>query len=46
MEEGTVEAKALNIYMLPGLAVSAMGGPDGLGLNVKQADISCLNGFD
>lgn len=36
VEEVTVEAKALNLHMLPGLAVSTMVAPDGLGLDVKQ----------
>lgn len=43
------EGHALNIHMFcarrPGLLLSTMRALDGLGLDVKQAVISCFNGF-
>jgi len=49
VEVSTREGKALNIHMFcskkPGLLLSTMRALDELGLDVKQAIISCLNGF-
>jgi UTP:GlnB (protein PII) uridylyltransferase len=49
VEVNTREGKALSIQMFsskkPGLLLSTIRALDGLGLDVKQAVISCLNGF-
>lgn len=49
VEVSTREGNALNIQMFcskkPGLLLSTIRALDGLGLDVKQAIISCLNGF-
>lgn len=49
VEVSTREGKALNIQMFcskkPGLLLSTIRALEGLGLDVKQAIISCLNGF-
>ncbi|XP_057863834.1 transcription factor ICE1 isoform X1 [Cryptomeria japonica] len=49
VEVRTTEGKTLNIHMFcarkPSLLLSTMMALDGLGLDVKQAVISCFNGF-
>nr|WBK62444.1 bHLH family protein [Larix kaempferi] len=49
VEVKTREGKTLNIHMFcskkPGLLLSTISALDGLGLDVKQAVISCFNGF-
>ena len=50
MEVNTREGKALNIHMFcskkAGMLLSTISALDGVGLDVKQAVISWLNGFD
>nr|UFA45743.1 bHLH49 [Pinus massoniana] len=49
VEVKTSEGKDLSIHMFcsrkPGLLLSTIKALDGLGLDIKQASISCLNGF-